>query len=176
MRAIERAVGQDLGNASMKSFKIREIVTVYLSLTFLLLAGCGMSETTPLSGRSVDRTLPSITSAEHSAPDQELQATFDKVSPVLFTVVEARNSLLRNGAFFSEDGEILRASATSYRQSLLLLRRKFTDLELAVGTESAKRLADYLIARGFVLAPEIMTDIESNSSMNFLPQQHESRG
>lgn len=174
MRTIERAVGQDLGNTSMKSFKIREIVAGYLSLTFLLLAGCGVSETTPPTGRMIDRTTTSATSPALVAASEEVHATFLKVSPELASVIDSRNSLLRTGVMSSDNSELLRASAASYRQSLLTLRRKFFDLELAVGAESVKRLVDFVISQGLVLAPEVMADIELNSSMSAFSMSRES--
>jgi len=132
----------------------------------IFVAGCGVSETTPTTGRMIDRTTTSATSPVH--------ATFLKVSPELASVIDSRNSLLRTGVMSSDNSELLRASAASYRQSLLTLRRKFFDLELAVGAESVKRLVDFVISQGLVLAPEVMADIELNSSMSVFPMSRES--
>ena len=156
----------------MASFKIGKITFGYFGLTLLVLGGCGFNEATGPADQ-VDQSAPLTTPASPSSANQELQATFDKVSPTLLRVRDARNSLLRNGAFFSEDPNILRSSAVSYRESLLLLRRKFLDLEMAVGTDATKRLVDFIIANGFIMAPEIMTDMEPGSPTRSMPHHSE---
>lgn len=157
----------------MKTFRIREIAAGCLSLV-LLIVGCGTSETPSQIGRGVDRASPLAKSPKFEVAAEELHATFLKVSPELTSVIDARNSLLRNGVMSSDNSELLRTSAATYRESLLTLRRKFFDLELVVGVESVRRLIDFVISEGLVLPPEVMADIEPNSWTRAFPSSRES--
>lgn len=158
----------------MVTFISKRSAVRWMVLTSLTLGGCGCGDTMPETSQPVRPLSPATTPLNESPANQELQSSFDKVSPALINVRNARISLLRNGATFPGDAAIMRASASAYRESLQLLRRKFVNLEQEMGTETTKRLLDFIITNGFVMGAEIHSDIGADMSPQTQSLRHDS--
>ncbi|MBC7819141.1 MAG: hypothetical protein IAG10_19805 [Planctomycetaceae bacterium] len=138
----------------------------WIVLVLLAVSGCGSGNST----RSLEKNIAEVDrwSAAASPPDssaiQEMESLFNKLSPALIDVRDARFNLLRCAAITPDHVDDLRIIAMSYRESLRLLRQQLFNLEREVGAETTRQLVDFIITKGLALGPEIFGEMGSDPS------------
>lgn len=145
---------RDPGNQRTSSFLSNRATIGSVVLAFFFVVSCGCERTT----RDVDASSGAVSRPDSEAI-QEMQARFDKVSPALVALRDARFKLLASAAMTPDHVDELRTVSWSYRESLLLFREQLFELEREVGAEATRQLVNFILAQGLAIGPEIFGDM-----------------
>ena len=100
-----------------------------------------------------------------------MKSQFDKLSPALLAVRDARYKLLASAAMTPDHVDELRTISWSYRESLLLLRQQLFDIERDVGAEATRQLVDFILIQGLAIGPEIFGEMGFDPSTQSKPME-----
>ncbi len=157
---------RDQRNQRTSSFLSNRATMGCVVLAFFFVVGCGSER----AAHDVDASSGAVSRPDSEA-NQEMQSRFDKLSPALVAVRDARFKLMASAAMTPDHVDELRTVSWSYRSSLLLLRQQLFDLEREVGAEATRQLVNFILAQGLAIGPEIFGDMGLDPSTQSKPME-----